>query len=69
MHHTFHFFFRFPSLYDYDVNHESVFSSKSVKKSVKRGITDLHAQRERGKETQPRSLFSDLLFHCSRVLE
>ena len=50
MHHAFQVFFRFPSLYDYDVNHESVFSSKSVKKSVKRGIRDLHAQNDRGKK-------------------
>ena len=52
----------------------SHFFSKSVKKSVKRGVRVLRARRARASHTPPVSLsvFSlvpNLLFDCSRVLE
>ena len=46
---------------------QSVFSSKSVKKSVKRGVRVLRARTAREKKLF--SLVPHLLFDCSRVLE
>ena len=63
-----------------DTAKQSVFSSKSVKKSVKRGVRVLHARsarashagracEARGKKLSVFSLVLDRLFDCSRFLE
>ena len=47
----------------------SVFFSKSVKKSVKRGVRVLRTRSARASHVREVSLVADLLFDCSRVLE